>query len=283
MELDHSPKGFEIKDSLIPILLALRPISSLRPHEETVPLELDRIISSLRHDSLLRHPIIVDQETGLVLDGTHRLAALKAQGFQSAPCALINYQDPRVRVERWFRVIQGTSLSEFKGRLAGRPCHDETPGGAEECLSKRTCYASLEDDKYYLVFPSPSQEPLEIAKNAFEIERVARENGLKVKYSDDKDRLSSNKTLVLSTVKLEKREVVQSAMKGVLFPPKTTRHIIPSRPLGLSTPLEWLKTEPLTGVQEKFTEHLKSRQVKRLPEGSKVGSRRYQEEVFLFD
>src|SRR5690242_3879154 len=100
MEMDNPPKGYEIKESKIPILLALRSISTLRPHEETVPIELNRIIRDLEQDSVMRHPIVVDQETGLVLDGTHRLAALTALKFHSAPCALIDYQDPKIRVER---------------------------------------------------------------------------------------------------------------------------------------------------------------------------------------
>ncbi len=283
MEEDFSPNGYEIKDSRVPILLSLRPISTLRPHEETVPHDLDQIVKSLQNIPVLRHPIITDRDTGLILDGTHRLAALKALGCRSAPCALINYQDPRIRVESWFRVITGSSLDEFKDKLAGRTNHSETAENAEDCLSKRKCYASVEDSMSCLVFPSVDRAPVELTREAFEIEKVARENGLKIKYNDEKAISFSDKRFVLSTIKLEKREIVDSSLRNVLFPPKTTRHVIPSRPLGTSTPLEWLKAERLEGIQRRFVEHLKSRPVERLPEGSKVGSRRYQEEVFVFD
>ncbi len=283
MEEDPSPKGYEIKDSRIPIILALRPISTLKPHEETIPLEMERIVESLRHDPVLRHPLIADRESGLVLDGTHRLAALKGLGCFSVPCALIDYQESTVKVERWFRIIADSSLHEFNAKLAGTTSHEEKPVRAEQCLLRRDCYASLEDIRSCLVFPSEDRAPIELVRKAFAIEKVARDEGLGIKYSDNKKLPSSENRLMLSTVKLEKKEIVDSCLRGVLFPPKTTRHIIPSRPLGTSTPLEWLRAQPSEENELRFTKNLRSRRVKRLPEGSKVGSRRYQEEVFVFD
>jgi len=283
LEEDSSPNGYEIKDSRIPILLALRPISTLRPHEETIPSEMDRIVESLRQDPVLRHPIIADRESGLVLDGTHRLAALKGLGCFSAPCALINYQDPTIKVERWFRIIADASLHEFNAKLAGTTSHEEKHVRAEQCLLRRDCYASLEDVRSCLVFPSEDRAPIELVRKAFAIEKVARYEGLGIKYSDSKELPSVENRLMLSTVKLEKGEIVDSCLRGVLFPPKTTRHIIPSRPLGTSTPLEWLRARPSEENELRFIENLRTRPVKRLPEGSKVGSRRYQEEVFVFD
>ena len=76
--------------------------------------------------------------------------------------------------------------------------------------------------------------------------------------------------------------VLGVTLAGLVFPPKTTRHIIPSRPLGTSTPLELLRSEHLDEAQTLFVNDLKSKHVKRMPEGSKIGSRRYMEEVFVF-
>ncbi len=283
MEEDKPRNGYEIKNSSIPILLSIRPISTLRPHEETVPFDLDSIVRSLQKNPVLRHPIIADLETGLVLDGTHRLAALKALGCRSAPCALINYQDDRIRIERWFRLIMGSSLDEFRQKLAERTSHSDTSAWAEECLAMRRCYASLADTKSCWVFPSTSSEPPALARLAFEVETLAREAGLRVKYLDNKVLSPSCKGFILSTIKLEKKEIVDSCLRNLLFPPKTTRHVIPSRPLGTSTPLEWLEGDGAQTIQRRFVDHLKSLKVKRLPEGSKVGSRRYQEEVFVFE
>ena len=281
MEKDPAQNGFEIKDSRIPILLSLRPIDSLKPHEETVGLELGLITNDLRQEDVLRHPLIADRLTGVMLDGTHRLAALKALKCHWVPCALVNYDDPMILVDRWFRVITGSGIDEFLDRVSTNTVLTDTTEG-DERLARRDCYATLENGSSCRVFPCEKMSPVDLARAAFRLEQAARENGLRVKYADSKKTSTSKPRIMLSTVKLEKREIVESALAAVVFPPKTTRHIIPSRPLGISTPLEWLREEDQSKAEGRFVEDLRSKRVKRLPQGSKVGSRRYLEEVYVF-
>ena len=282
MEADPSPDGFKIENAKIPILLALRPVKTLKPHEETVRLSLDALVALLRRDPVLRHPILVDEKTGLVLDGTHRLAALVELGCQFAPCALVNYQDSRIMVERWFRKIEGTNLRDFKPKLATiAPRHVESTK-AEQCLSNRTCYASIEDPDDCLVFSTTPVDPVDLAHAGYEIEKIARKDRLQITYEDKKTFPHSN-GFVLSTIAIHKPEVIEASNRRRVFPPKTTRHIIPSRPLGIGVSLALLRESDLGEAQRKFLKHLQSRRLVRQPEGSWVGSRRYQEEVFLFE
>ncbi len=282
MEVDTSSDGYQIKNAKIPILLALRKVADLKPHEETTPSDLDRLVGLLRQDPVLRHPLVTDKNTGLVLDGMHRLAAITRLGCQLAPCALINYQDPKVRVERWFRTIQGTTLEEFTPRILSMGPRTETSSRAEKSLLGRECYASLEDIQSCLVFPARDKDPLTLARASFEIEKIARNSKLGIAYNDTKAIPSSN-GFILSTVCIEKREILEVSSQHHVFPPKTTRHIIPSRPLGLAVPLVWLKGTRPDRSQEKFLKHLRAKKMTRQPEGSWVGSRRYQEEVFVFE
>ena len=282
MEADPSPDGFKIENAKIPILLALRPIKGLRPHEETVRLSLDALVALLRRDPVLRHPIIVDEKTGLVLDGTHRLAALVELGCQFAPCALVKYQDSRIRVERWFRKIEGINLGDFKPKLATMTPRQVESAKGEQCLSDRTCYASIEDPDDCLVFSTATRDPVDLACAGYEIEKIARKDRLQVTYEDKKTFPPSN-GLVLSTIAVNKLEVIEASSQRRVFPPKTTRHVIPSRPLGIGVSLALLGESDLGEAQQKFLKHLHSRRLVRKPEGSWVGSRRYQEEVFLFE
>ncbi len=87
----------------------------------------------------------------------------------------------------------------------------------------------------------------------------------------------------MSTIKIEKKEVVETVKQGKLFPPKSTRHLVPSRPLGGGVPIDWLQSSDVSEAQSRYQKYIQSRKVKRLPEGSRVGSRRYLEEVFLFE
>ena len=218
------------------------------------------------------------------MDGTHRLSALSQLGCYSIPVALIDYQNPLVQVDRWFRIITGPGLHRFRKRIETLSPQEVHPADADRGLLDRSEYATLRGNGIFLAFKSPNPDALELALNAFRIEQIAREEGLKITYTDSSNRIGpSGSSLVMSTIRLEKKEVVESSLSGALFPPKTTRHLIPSRPLGLGIPLAMLKNTDLAEAESILTEHLRSKKVKRLPEGSWVGSRRYMEEVFVFE
>jgi len=285
LEADRSRKGFEINTGKIPILLILKRIQELKPHEETVATDLRGIVTTLERDPILRHPIIADSATGAVLDGTHRLAALSQLGCKTIPTALINYQNPLVKVDRWFRVITGERLNDFMKRIEDR--NTAVPMSASQSdrnLLSRSSYATLCDQSECFTFGSGIQGALAACRNAFEIEEIAKNNHLKISYVDNDDlaELSKN-AFLMSTIRVEKSEVVESCVSHKLFPPKSTRHLIPSRPLGLGVPLALLKNKNHAEAESAFVQHIRSKHIRKLPEGSKVGSRRYLEEVFLFE
>jgi L-serine kinase (ADP) len=285
LEVDPSGKGFEINTGKIPILLTLKRIRELKPHEETVRSDLQGIVSTLERDPVLRHPIMADSTTGAVLDGTHRLAALSQLGCQTIPTALIDYQNPLVRVDRWFRVISGEDLTDFMKRTdQSRSDMATSASDADQGLLSRLSYVVLCNQRECFTFKSNGHGALEACKHAFQIEEIARNNHLKIGYtdSDDVKGLLRN-SFLMSTIRVEKSEVIESCVNHTLFPPKSTRHLIPSRPLGLSFPLDWLRSKNYPEAESAFVKHIRSKHIKRLPEGSKVGSRRYLEEVFLFE
>ena len=285
MEVDSSGKGFQINHAKIPILLTLKRIDELKPHEETVSADLRGIVATLKRDPILRHPIVADAATGAVLDGTHRLAALSQLGCYTIPTALIDYQNPLIRVDRWFRLITGENLNEFLKRTKETPIHTvASVSDAGRALLSRSSYASLCSMRECFTFTSNGPKALEAFQNSFRIEEIARNNQLKIAYTDTDDlkQLPEN-SFMMSTILVKKSEVIESCMNHELFPPKSTRHLIPSRPLGLEVPIVWLKSKDYAEAESEFVKHVRSRHVSRLPEGSKVGSRRYLEEVFLFE
>lgn len=285
MEVDSSGKGFEINRAKIPILLVLRRIQDLKPHEETVPADLHGIVNALKRDPILRHPVVADTATGAVLDGNHRLAALSELGCNTIPTALIDYQNPLVKVDRWFRVITGENLDDFMKRTKDNQSRIlRSTSEAERSLLSRSSYATLGNKTEWFTFPSSGSDAVKAFQKSYRIEEIARNNHLKIAYidNDDPEELTE-KSFMMSTVRVNKGEVIESCVKHRLFPPKSTRHVIPSRPLGLAVPIDWLKNKNYAWSESAFVDHVRSKHVKRLPEGSKVGSRRYLEEVFLFE
>lgn len=256
----------------------------LRPHEETVPDDLQRLVEALKANPVLRHPIIADRKTGIVLDGTHRLAAVKELKCDFIPSALVDYHDQRIMVERWFRVLTGDSVKDFeKGLDRLRPkalSHKE----CEDGLAERRWFATIEKNTQCLAFPSKTTNVYQMVQASYKIELEARKQKLKITYQDNASAEgNTSESLLLSMIKIEKAEVVATAKRGKLFPPKSTRHLVPSRPLGGGVPLDWLQGTDFSEAQSRYLKFLQSRKVKQLPEGSRVGSRRYLEEVFLFE
>jgi hypothetical protein len=123
-----------------------------------------------------------------------------------------------------------------------------------------------------------------MSRDSYGIEMTARKQNVSIAYQDNRGAESGDsESLVMSTIKIEKKEVVETVEKGKLFPPKSTRHLVPSRPLGGGVPIDWLQGSDFSEAQSRYQKYIQSRTVKRLPEGSQVGSRRYLEEVFLFE
>jgi hypothetical protein len=75
------------------------PIDKLKPHEKGSALYLKLIRKELLKDGMLRYPIIADEKTMVILDGTHRWLALKSLGCTLIPAILVNArQDSRIRI-----------------------------------------------------------------------------------------------------------------------------------------------------------------------------------------
>jgi len=280
----HSSQGYSITGGRIPILITLRKTSDLKPHEETVAEDLEKLVNALKENPVLRHPIIADLRTGIVLDGTHRLAAIKQLKCNFIPSALVDYDDPKITIERWFRQFSGTNLQNLENDLRRLNPRKVSLDECEDGLSKRRWYATVEKPKSYLAFPVRSPDAYQMVQDSHSIEIAARKQGVGITYQDNKDMdARDSESLVMSTIKIEKKEVVETVKKGKLFPPKSTRHLVPSRPLGGGVPIDWLQGSDFLKAQSRYQEFIQSRKAKRLPEGSRVGSRRYLEEVFLFE
>ena len=54
------------------ITLDILPIKDLYIHEEIVPILAERLIENIKKSQFQIDPIIVDEKTGVILDGMHR-------------------------------------------------------------------------------------------------------------------------------------------------------------------------------------------------------------------
>jgi ParB-like chromosome segregation protein Spo0J len=74
-------------------------IRKLNPHEQVIKENLKKLLTSLKVEKRLREPIIVDEETKVILDGHHRAKAFSLLGLKEIPCKLVDYSSEDISVE----------------------------------------------------------------------------------------------------------------------------------------------------------------------------------------
>ena len=90
----RSPESrLQITDDICLIDLEL-----LKEHEEIRPDYLEELKNEILSDGILKMPIAVDKQTYIILDGHHRLHALKKIGCKRIPVILFDYQSPEIEV-----------------------------------------------------------------------------------------------------------------------------------------------------------------------------------------
>ena len=76
-------------------------IEALKEHEEIRPDYLEALKNEILADGILKMPICIDEKTCIILDGHHRLQALKRLGCKKIPCVLVDYQSENISVIPW--------------------------------------------------------------------------------------------------------------------------------------------------------------------------------------
>jgi len=262
--------------------LGVKPVSTLRPHEETIPSHVQRIAAEMKRDGVQKDPIIIDQDSLTVLDGMHRLAAFNALGVENAVCCAVDYASPAVKLGRWARVYalpRGYAIPEILGKsgLTRRV----TLAQAFDALEGRdTGLALLTPDSAYL--PGGNLDLGRAMEIMLDFDRMVAEGGWKREFvsQDDVDvPLQTERNIVLLTRRLRKDDVVNAAKSGRLFPCKTSMHIIDPRPVAVNFPMGELGDATSASLRKR----LEGTHEQLLPPGSLYEGRRYKERLLLLN
>jgi len=76
-------------------------LEALKEHEEIRPEYLEELKNEILSDGILKMPIAVDRTTYIILDGHHRLHALKKIGCKKIPAILVDYHSTEIEVIPW--------------------------------------------------------------------------------------------------------------------------------------------------------------------------------------
>ncbi|MFQ6074873.1 MAG: ParB N-terminal domain-containing protein [Candidatus Bathyarchaeia archaeon] len=106
--------------------LTLIHIDQLKEHEGVDPGYLESLRAEIESDGILRMPIAVDRDTNTIIDGHHRLHALKHLCCKRIPVVFINYRSPDVAVTTWRDGEEVTKDSVLDAALGGRRLRPKT-------------------------------------------------------------------------------------------------------------------------------------------------------------
>ncbi len=73
--------------------IELRNPKTLKPHERIRAVRVLQVVFELLTRKTFTHPILIDQETNVILDGHHRCQAAKLLRLTSVPCMCVPYQE----------------------------------------------------------------------------------------------------------------------------------------------------------------------------------------------
>ena len=278
----------EISSSNLVFHISMMQIERLRPHEEVMEPLVRSLADAIRTEGIVRDPVIVDREELVVLDGMHRLASLKRLNCRFAPCCLVDYDNPLIKVGSWFRL--------FTIEDAETVAKDLLKENELRYVEKETEIVGGRADPRFTIFTKNGycyglqqvSDAVEVTRTAVNLEKQLTRRGFQVDYQPEsvalQNLMSRSVDLVIAVPVFTKQQIRELGIRGLLLPHKVTRHVMPSRPLRVDVPLSMLTVDNTSQARLDQELHalLSARSVERKPPGSVVDGRRYEEELLVF-
>lgn len=106
--------------------LTLIDIGELREHEKINAEMLEALKKEITADGMQRLAVTVDRETKTVLNGHHRVEALKQLGCKKIFVVLVDYMSPEIVVETWRDDGSVTKEEVVEAALSGKKMPPKT-------------------------------------------------------------------------------------------------------------------------------------------------------------
>ncbi len=270
-------QGFEM-------VLEVAELHKLLPHEEILPASLEKLSNEIERDKILKHPIIVDRNSMIVLDGNHRTEAMKELGYSYIPICTVDYRNPLIEVKCWYRTIQGTRYESLAKAFQDFRDLDSDLDDASKIVN--SINALVINSKEQALISDPYRNLPELYEALKEIEKELRDSGFKIDYASEeaatKGFLEGRFLAYIAMPPLTKEMIIEVAHLGRRFPCKTSRHIFFGRPMGINFPLAFLKNRSVTDANREFYLWISKKQIEQIPRRTAFEGRIYDESILLF-
>ncbi len=198
-------------------------LDDLISHERTEYKRVKRLVKSIKELGAVLKPVIIDSRTRLIIDGHHRVAALKLLGARYVPSIVVDYKTEIKKIEPFTYMLVGSS--DLVSRLA-KSLASEVDGSGHLPVALSVCSRGIEellhvrtDLTYVLEYLTniASKHKLRFIKiapvsNSTPTELLLSE-GAEIALLVIKPRLITHDT------------VFETLRRGTEFPPRTTHHV----------------------------------------------------------
>lgn len=265
------------------------PIGEIVTHEMDDPERTKRIEMRIRVDGVLKNPVIVGKvrregSRNLLLDGVHRINALKRLGCRDVTAQIVDYWSDDVKVFMWHHLICGFDaqhLLDIIGNIKDVVLERMNRESAQMLLEgkKIVSYLLFKNEDAFVVKCEGNlktrtlklRDVVDAIRTTSEIYRVTKSEADFLL----KERKDAN--AVLFTPVYEKRDIVELAFSNVKLPAGITRHVVSGRALGLHIDLALLKVDMSIKSKNKILKEIIKERI------ANKRTRFYPESVFVFD
>jgi len=276
MLTDFEHKGLRIS-------ITVREVHEVHPHEDVISDYVSKLSQEIRRERYQKDPVIIDRNSNVALDGMHRIAALRQLEAKRIIVCEIDYKDPAVLLRRWLRylpVLTDQVLQELAQEL--RLDRRDRSSGLEAVDKHLSPLALLRNTDAYV-----SRLTFTDLLGVYELVRIFDRciQSHHLRYDSLPEELAFEKSLhggaTLYVPALRKEDIVSIVSKGALLPAKTTRHVMPIRPMGIFFPLKHLTSPDGASALAQLENILSSSEPKVIPAGTFYEERFYEEPLLI--
>lgn len=219
--------------------IEIREVKSLLSHEQVISQNLKKLKEAMLNIGHLVDPLIVDNKTGLVLDGNHRLKVLEIIECQYAACQIIDYMSDEIKVGTWYPAVSLKPEQIFKLDALKHEKVDYKTG--KEAIKKlKAPFMLVSKEKECYLINSGKYKLMEMVEEQNYILSLLEKGLIDYIPEEEVTKVSGLNKSIFIRRSYTKEEIVKAAQAHTPFPPKSTRHLIPGRIIRLNMKLGWL-------------------------------------------
>ncbi|MFH1785334.1 MAG: hypothetical protein ABH842_02810 [Candidatus Micrarchaeota archaeon] len=219
--------------------LEIREVKTLLSHEQIISQNLKKLKEGMLNIGHLVDPLIIDDKTGVVLDGNHRLKVLEIIECPFATCQKVDYMNPEIQVGTWYPFVGLKPEQIFKlDSLKYEKVDYETGKKAIDDLKAPFMLMSQEKE-CFLINPG-KYKLMEMVEEQNYIFSLLEKGSIDYIPEEEVQKLIELNKSVFIRRSYTKEEIVKTAQAHTPLPPKSTRHLIPGRVIRLNMKLGWL-------------------------------------------